>query len=491
MIKVTTLNIGLNAVKYMVFRDASAIEWGTLPLAGAVKNCVILEPAALGEQLKPLFDSGKLSRDRVICSINGLPFSYRFFTLPKMETSAQNEALARMAKEEMPLAPEDMYLSWRAYPAEKDERQFLVTGITHRPVDALIKMAAAAGFRPYLMCLPHISLASLTNRDNAIIVDFEPDYSNITLIVQGVPVGMHTVPASGPEANLQDTTGHLIRELTRMTGFYNNNHPKNPIPETTTILLTGELSNEPETLKLIQEKTGYPVEILKQLPANTVLMPPEAPLATFGVNIGDALQDGIPHGHPSTDPALVREINLHNIIEEQSGEKKHPFSLKKVLLAAVLVIGVIAMVPAYLSQNQASAKITQLQAELKQAKQQLAQKQAASAPATQTLNNINTIMSTAQQLEQGNSKILNPRDSVNDLKFLTKSLPPASTFNTIGVSSTQININGTTSAPELVVEYVRTLETSGRFAAANIIWIDHAGGSVSNPLVSFLISIVR
>jgi Tfp pilus assembly protein PilN len=489
MTKITTLNIGLNTVKYMVFRDASAITWGTLPLADAVKNGVIPDPAALGEQLRPLFATGKLPGEKVICSINGLPFSYRFFTLPKMEPSSLNEALARMARQEMPLAPEDMYLSWHPYPAEKDERQFLVTGITRPPVDALIKMAAAAGFRPYLMCLPHISLAALTGRDYAIIVDFEPDYSNITLVVQGIPVGMHTVPSSGPDANLQDMTGHLIRELTRMTGFYNNNHSKNPLPETTTILLTGELSNAPETLKLIQEEIGYPVEILK-LPADTVVMPPEAPLASFAVNIGDALQNGIPHTRPLIDPALVHEINLHNIAAARASGKKQAVSVKKVLLSVALVIGVGALAAAYYSQNQAGVQVAQLQAELQQAKRQLTQTQAATDLAAQTTGNINAMISSTQQIARDNQRILNPRDSVSDLNFLTQSLPTASTFNTIDVSAGQISINGITTAPERVVDYVRSLETSGKFTAANIIWIDRYQ-SGDNLLISFLITITR
>ena len=248
MTRLTTLNIGSNTIKYMVFRDAVAVAWGTVPLDGAVRNGLIIEPAATGQQLKDLFASAKIPDDRVICSINGLPFSYRFFTLPKMDAPSVDEAISRMAKQEMPLTPEDMILSWRAYPAVKNEWQFLVTGITRRPVDALIKTFSAAGIKPYLMCLPHVALASLTDRSNAIIVDFEPDYSNITLVVQGVPIGMHTVPSSGVDANLQDTTGQLISELTRMTGFYNDNHPRTPITDTTAILLTGELANEPETV---------------------------------------------------------------------------------------------------------------------------------------------------------------------------------------------------------------------------------------------------
>jgi Tfp pilus assembly protein PilN len=487
--KVTTLNIGLNTIRYMVFHDASAVAWGTLPLAGTVKNGLIQEPETAGEQLKSLFASGKLPREKVICSINGLPFSYRFFTLPRMDVPSVNEAVARLARQEMPLSPEDMYLSWRAYPAEKDEWRFLVAGVTRRPVDALIKMNLSAGVRPYLMCLPHIALAALTRRENAIIVDFEPDFSNITLVVQGVPVGMHTVPSSSPEANLQDITGHLIRELRRMAGFYNDNHPGNPIPETTAILLTGELSHGPETAKLIQDETGYRVELLHELPAGTVIIPPEVPLATFAVNIGDALQDGVPQGYPAAGPALVRDINLRDIITERAGSKKPEGLLRKVLLATALVIGVGALAAAYLWQNQAGAEVIQLQTELQQAKQELAQVQAAAALAAQTTNNINEILASTQKLEQQNQEILSPRDSVNDINLLTGALPPATTFETINVSSGQISIEGTTTSPERVMEYVRSLESSGKFTAANIIWIDKNTDKTLN--ISFLMNIIR
>ncbi len=489
--KVTTLNIGLNTIRYMVFRDTSAVAWGTLPLTGTVKNGLIQEPETAGGQLKSLFTSGKLPREKVICSINGLPFSYRFFTLPGMDAPSVNEAVARLARQEMPLKPEDMYLSWRAYPAGKDEWQFLVAGISRRPVDALIKMTSAAGIRPYLMCLPHISLATLTHRDNTIIVDFEPDYSNITLVVQGVPVGMHTVPPSGPEANLQDMTGQLIREIRRMTGFYNDNHLANPIPETTAILLTGELSQAPETAKQIQDETGYLVESLNEPPPDTVIIPPEVPLSTFAVNIGDALQDGVQHGYPAADQTLVQDINLRDIIEGRAGGKKHEGLLREVLLVSALVIGIGGLASAFLSQNEAVDRVAFLQAELQQSQQELVQIQASAALDMQTLNTINEIISSTQRLEQQNQEILNPRDGVSDINLLTKSLPPATTFNTIDVNSSQISIAGITTAPERVMEYVRSLESSGIFTAANIIWIDKFSNANNEISISFLITVIR
>jgi Tfp pilus assembly PilM family ATPase/Tfp pilus assembly protein PilN len=489
--KVTTLNIGLNYIKYLVFRDASAVAWGSVPLAGAVKNGIILQPENTGEQLRSLFVSGKLPGEKVICSINGLPFTYRYVTLPRMNPSSLKEALSRLARQEMPLAPEDMYLSWRAYPAEKGEWQFLVMGVTRHSIDALIKMTSAAGVTPYLMCLPHISLAALADRDNAIMVDFGPDCSNITLVVRGVPVGMHTVPTPDPEANLQDKTGQLIREITRMAGFYNDNHPKNPIPEMTTVLLTGDLSSEPETVKLLQEGTGYPAELLKQPLTDKVKLPSEFPFSLFAINVGDVLQDEIIDGATGKNLALCRDLNIRNIIDERTGGRKTGGILKPLLLSAVLTIGIGALVAAYIFQTQAGVKATQLQSELRQAHQQLVQMQAAASLAVQTENDINKILSSARLIEQQNQSLLNPRDNVSDLNFLTQSLPPATSFSTIEVNVNQITMDGTTAAPERVIEFVRKLELSAKFTAVDIVWINRSANSGNNMGIGFLITIKK
>jgi Tfp pilus assembly protein PilN/Tfp pilus assembly PilM family ATPase len=487
--RTTTIDIGARTLKYVAFQNASAVAWNTEPLAGAVKNGLILEPEKIGQQIKALFSSAKLPREKVIYSLNGLPFSYRFFTLPEMDQSSISEALTRMTRQEMPLAPEEMYLSWRVYPAEKDEHQFLVTGVARKAVDVLIKMSVDAGVKPSLLCLPHLSLAALTDRDNAVIVDYEPDYTNLTLVVHGIPAGMHTVQLSGLEASRREMTGQLMRELTRMTGFYNDNHHKNPLPDSTPILLTGQLSGETETADLIRETTGYPVEILKELPANTLNVPSEVSLATYAINLGDVLQENTsPKKTAGSIPS--RDFNLINIIEERSSSKKPRGFSKKMALWTALEIGAVALIIAFLMFYQAGNRITQLNTELQNVKQELQKRQESVKQARQAEENIKQISSRVQQVNQQNQNILNPRDSVADLKLLTQSFPPLTTFETIDVTSGQINIKGITTSQEQVMNYVRTLETSGGFSAVNLIWIDRApSGSVLG--ISFLITIIR
>ena len=226
------------------------------------------------------------------------------------------------------------------------------------------------------------------------------------------------------------------------------------------------------------------MEILKELPAKTIKIPPGVPLSTYAVNIADAMQDIVnPESHGSTS---VRDTNLSSIIEESTKVKKPEISWKKASLWGALAIGIIALIFAYLSQGQAEDNITQLKAELQQAKQELAQRQDSAGQAKQTEDSISRMLAAAQQIKQENQSVFSPRDSVSDVKLLAQSLPPATIFNTIDITPEQITIKGITTIQERVVDYVRTLESSRAFSSVNIIWIDHAGTGVS-----FMITIVR
>jgi Tfp pilus assembly protein PilN len=140
-------------------------------------------------------------------------------------------------------------------------------------------------------------------------------------------------------------------------------------------------------------------------------------------------------------------------------------------------------------QNQAGVKISQLKAEFQQAKTQLVQKQASTNMTGQTEASIRQIIASTAQIKSESQNILNPRDSVSDLNFLTQSLPPGTTFNSLNVNAEQISLTGITTAQERVMEYLRTLESSGLFSAVNIIWIDK--GPNAGMGISFLIVIIR
>jgi Tfp pilus assembly protein PilN len=292
--------------------------------------------------------------------------------------------------------------------------------------------------------------------------------------VGGVPVGMHTVPATGAEASLADMASQLARELNRMVGFYNDSHPNAPVPATTPVLLTGEPAGVLETLNLIQEKTPYPLEVLKRLPANTVTVPSDLPLAAYAVNIACAIHDMANAPRRGVE-ATSREIDLTAAAEERAKPPKQPRSWLKTLSWGALAVGAIALISGVVSQFQSINTLSQLEQSLTQSQQALTLKQTSVKQALQTESVINQKIATKQKLDSELQMILHPRETVADMSLITRSFPPSTFFNTIDVTQDQITINGVTTVQEKVVEYVRTLEASGSFKSVGIIWLMRSG----------------
>lgn len=487
----TTINISSNALKYLVARGTGVVDWGKLPLPDVMHNGIIRHPETAGERIKSLFASKKLPRDRVICSFNGLPFSYRLIALPKMAQPALNEAVTRAARREMPVSLDDMYLSWQAYPDGREEWEFLVLGVTPPPVNALVQTLSAAGIKPYILDIKHLLLAKLSNWRDAIIVDFEPDYSHVTLVAGGIPVGMHTIPSPGPAAQLQDEIGVLIDELVKMVGFYNGSHPQHPLSESTGLLLTGESSDRPNVAESIQNEIGYRVEPLTP----PLDIPPEMPVAEYAANIGAILKNAVSDRETGIDIPPFHSINLGRIISERKVHRKIGTTVRKLLFPAALAVGAGLLITAFQFQHQSAASIANLKSELEQSNQALNQSLTLFNQAEKLEGDISKLTASTQQLLQKNQVILSPEEYVSDLAQLTHAMPDSMSFTSIDMQANQIVVKGTTANPSPVVQFARNLEASGVFHQADIIWIkktEENTGGTSMPIdagISFMVII--
>jgi Tfp pilus assembly PilM family ATPase/Tfp pilus assembly protein PilN len=484
---ITALNIGSSAIKYLVLKGNGATKQGSVPPAGPIKNGSILQPDIIAGQLKSLFASKRLPRNGGICSVNGLPFSYRLFTLPKMEPEAFNEALLRMTRKEMPVALEEMYLSWQAYPAENDEWQILVTGITRQPVDNLMGVLAKAGIKPSFLDMQQLALARLANQKNAIIVDFEKDYSNIVILVEGVPVGMQVVPSFGPGAALQDEVKQIADRISQMVEFYNGSHPRKPVQEATKILLTGGLLNDDKALKLIQEETMYPVELLN--PENNVFS--GSSLHEYAANAGSTLVQAAQGRDADGNLAPYHNIDLGNIAEERRASRKSGNILIKLLVPLAIVVGIGALVPSYLSQSELQASVTQLQADLAQANAQYNRVLESVNGAKAIEDSISEIEANAGKIKSGSQAIISSKNYVNDISFIIKAMPEGVSYTSLEIDAGQITILGDASTAPPVVQFARNMESSGGYSAANINWINPPRSEKGNAGVSFMIVISR
>jgi len=475
---ITTLNIGAHSIKALSIRG-TAISRHEAPLQpGDVKNGLILQPETVGRVTKTLFRSAKLPTGRVICAVNGLPFSYRLLTVPCLKRPELNEAVIRMAKKEMSISPDEMYLSWQAYPAENNEWQVLVTGITRRPVDNLIKALTIAGIRPGILELPHLALAGLSPHKDAVIVDFEKDCSNIVMVVDGVPRAMQMVPA--PDASLQDQVEQVADKLARMVDFYNNTHPQQPVKEPVRILITGDTHEDEKAAGFFQPPAGYTVEYL---PAVKKYLS-GWPVQQYAVNAG--LLDLPQRENPG------QLLNLKSIVRARRPRADVAGLLKKAAVPLALVTGISLLTVTYLYRDDGLEDIIRLQADFSRAETELAQKQTAAADALAVQEQIEALASGNAAIEAGREEIFVSRQYTAGISSIIASMPEGLTIDSLEVSGGSISLEGSAAAAAPVIQYAHNLETAGGFYRAIINWIDKPRVIIQNqPQLSFRMQILR
>ncbi|HJX14015.1 MAG TPA: hypothetical protein VJ377_10890, partial [Dehalococcoidales bacterium] len=141
----TALDISSRSIKALSLKGRQVKRWGSLALADeTVRDGLILDPKALGEAIDGLFRSDRISRERVIASVAGLSYTYRFLNLPRLKPALMEEAILRAARKEFSLPLGELYLTWQALPGGVDEQAFFVLGVPKNLVDAVFQTLAAA-----------------------------------------------------------------------------------------------------------------------------------------------------------------------------------------------------------------------------------------------------------------------------------------------------------------------------------------------------------
>lgn len=481
-----TLNITANSLRLLSVKGRRVEKWASAPLApGLVKDGTILEPKEVGAALDTLFKSTKLPKEKVIASLTGLSFTHRILSLPRTKPALLAEAIQRSAKREIPLPLEELYLSWQAINGKQDELDFFVLGVPRNPVDSIVATLKEAGVKSYIIDLKPLALARAASRSEALIVDLESDCFDVILVAGGVPSVIHTIAPRGGEASLEDNIRRLSDELLKTVKFYNTTHPQATLSPDTTILLTGALATDENAARLIQQETGYPVELL----VPPFELPPDLPVAPFVTNIGLALKT-LTKKMPKGETNGFNDINI-DILSERYRARARPISKRQVLLPLALVIAVGVLFILYQLKSQAEAENTRLEATLSALSQQLREARLALNEASQTLAMIAEINADTQALKQEQEYILGKRGRLaNELTLVTTTLPTGSYFTSIKIDDRQITIEGETDSSAKVVSYAEALENQTGFAEVRIANITEAKTDKTS-VASFSIVITR
>ena len=489
-----TLNISSSSIRLLSVKGRQVKQWGSMPLPrGLVKDGLILRPKVVGAVISALFKSTEIPRKRAITSLTGLSFIYRILSLPRVATSARQEAIQRAASKEMPLPLEELYLSWQIIDERQDELDCFLLGVPRNPIDALVQTLGEAGVTPYLMDLKPLALARAANREDAIIVALEPDCFDIVIVTNGMPAIMHAITPAGEQAVIEDNIRRLSDGLAKTVEFHNTNHPQNPISRDMPLLLTGELSADTATSELIMAEIGYPVEFLEP----PLQLPRDLPAALFASNIGLALKKLPLKPATEGDRILFRDINL-NIFAEKYKPATYWFKLSYILMFLAAIIGLSLLFPLNNMRSQAGIETTRLQAEFTSVSQQLDQRLLSVDKAEQIEDTIDKMVADAEEVKQGHQHILSKGgDFANNMKLVTSALPSGAYFTSAEIGTTQIAVEGKADSPFTVVSYVMALEALEKFSEVRITRIDGSNitedgtAEVESSGVSFGIIITR
>jgi hypothetical protein len=467
-----TLSIGNHNIKVLSTKGKQVEKWGNLALTdGLVRDGQILQPQVVGEDIATLFKSTGVTRERVIASLSGLSFTYRFLSLPGMKPAMLDEAVLRAARKEISLSLDDLYITWQVLPGGEEERPYFLLGVPKAPVDALEETLKIAGVTPYLMDLQPLALARAANRRDAVIVGMGPDCFDIVFIAGGIPSVIHTISPRSEGATLEDNIKRLADELNKTAAFYQNRHPESPLGPATPLLLTGDLARELPASGLLQAETEYPVEPL--VPA--VECPPELPVAAYTVNIGLSLKKTPQRRATAGEGSGFHDINI-NILSGKHRKirtKRRPLGLW--IFVAIIAAAVISLFPLYQARSHLIRENNQQLVEFSDMSRELDLRKIVAEENAQTEGTIQEITASNQALQAANRDLLGTRgDFTRDLRLITGALPPATEFSSMEINSQQAKVYGKTDSVFSVINYAIALEATGVFPEVRITELDEA-----------------
>jgi Tfp pilus assembly protein PilN len=464
-----TLNISNRSIKVLSVKGRQVKKWGNLALAsGLARDGQILQPKAVGEAIAALFKSTGLAKERVITSLSGLSFTYRFLKLPKVKPAILDEAILRAVRKEISLPLEELYLSWQALPGQREERSYFILGVPKNAVDALEETLKIAGVEPYLIDLQPLALARAANRRDAIIVSMEPDCFDIIFITEGIPRVIHTISPRSEGATLEDNVKRLADELTKTTAFYQDRNPQSPLSPTTPLLLTGDLALELPASGLLQAETDHPIESLTPL----LDCPQELPVASYTANIGLSLKKFSSKVSAGRDGGY-HDININILSGKYRKIRAKPLSKILWISAALIAAAIIGLFPLYQARSQAIIDNARQQTELSNISREYNLASLVAEENAQIEEDIQKINDDTAALKAANQRITGTRGGVTrDLQYVTEALPPLTDFTSIEIINKQIMIHGETDSVFTVIDYATALEGNGIYPEVRITELD-------------------
>jgi len=457
---IITLDINDANMRLLVTRGKRITKLADVPLDTGLSDINTAEKEAeLVSKIKNLFKSNKITSRKIILGLSGLHCLTRPVILPELPRAMLEEAITREAKRVLPVPLEQLYLSWQVVSMTEGKIQGFMVAIPRQIADTVMRVLNKAGYKPYLMDIKPLALARLSREANALIVDVQPKEFDIIIMVQGIPQPIRTVAFPQEAQSIKERLSMVKEEVKRTVQFHNSNTPDNPIQPNTVLLVSGELTDEPELYEALADELGFkaslltsPLKCLKQIDPSHHL-----------VNVGLALK------------VLVREagplLPNFNTMPMPYQPKQIPTSRLLALPAAAVAVGIIVLL--VITIQSSANNIQTMQEQVNSNKFLIDKKQTQKKDLSQNIAGMEQQIANNEQARKNYTAALESFGNKgnlmdNDLKATVDNVVNDLALSNIAHSGTQVSLGGSAASEQEVLNYVRILDATGRFSEITI-----------------------
>jgi type IV pilus assembly protein PilM len=458
-----SLNINNQNIRFVQTSGQRISHWGTIELLpGLVKDGNILNPEQVAGIITAGLKKQGVQSTSAVVSLTGMSFIYRVLSLPPVKAGLLTEAIQRSTQKEINVRLEELYLDWQIISQNQKQTDVFVVGSPRTSVDALFHTMELAKIKISALDLNSLALARMVNQAEALIVNFEEDWFDISIVSHGMPVTLHSAAPKGLQRDAAENVAQLAEEIRRTIDFFNLAHKEEPIQPNMPICIGGSSVENPEIKSILATYLTNPLQVLKTA-WNT---PPGFSVEAFAVNLGLLSKE------PAGNKGIAKAELYHDIsIDLLAGRRRAlsvPIVWRKFLVPASIILLIILLIPLVSLQRQAASTTQQLNTQLDRINHMLNLRRMMLDENKTAQLSIDALNTKTQAIQNDMIVLSGKGDLATILNILTQDLPANAEFVSIVSTATDINLLGLAGSREAVIQYVQTLSGSETFSQVRL-----------------------
>jgi type IV pilus assembly protein PilM len=443
---VITICIEDSSVKITSVRGKRLVFAAEAPLqAGWVQNGVVLERAHVSQVISMVLAQYKIREKEAVASVSGIHSIYRVVYVPKLDRALLAEAARKEMARAIPVPLASLYTSWTDVKISDIEIALCLVGLPFDNVNSVTETLKLCGLQLKYLELKPLAVSRVIDEKTAIVINVQPNCFDMTVISNGIPEMMRSLPFPGGVAMSEGDKARMVKEeVDRTINFYNSGHPNSPLGQQTYCVVSGILR---ETLSMVM---GYPVK-----PAPALLTYPAGQDGNdFIVNSGLALR---------TISQLTKvNINVMPGVAPAAGPAAvgfNPAPLVALGVCAALALGMWVM------SGTAEKQTADMQLLMNEKNGQLSNMQKQYRDVTeQTIKASDTYQQIITRLNAPIKYLADQRGVVNrDLGQVFAAMPATMYLTSISDNGNLVQVQGSAPSEEIMLNYARDLRNSGMF----------------------------